>query len=167
MKISYNLKYYLISIVLGVIFWLAFSLIKTEFINIIFFFMAYIWHFSLVAPEMKEYALRNKKGLSLLTLVYKANFYLQMFIRVEKIKYTASVVRAISPLVFTFFLFVAGGSGNLIFTLLGSFIFELIYLNIIKKPSDQGIHLNHSSEGISPGELHGQDNHQKDNEKEI
>lgn len=133
MKFNDSLKYYLITIPIGVLSCLIFYLIGIEFVNIVFFMMAYIWHFSLLAPKVKEYALFGKNKYSLLSLVFKSNYYLQMFIRFEKFKYTSSVVRFLSPLIFTLFLFIVGGSGNLFFTILGSLVFEVIYLTIIRK----------------------------------
>jgi hypothetical protein len=95
--------------------------------------MAYIWHFSLMAPKVKEMALTSRNKFSMLAVVFKFNFYLQMFIHIKDFKYTSSLVRAISPFVFTVFLYLVGGSGNFLFTILGSFMFELIYLGIMKK----------------------------------
>jgi hypothetical protein len=136
MKFSLSSKYYFMSIVLGLLSWVILLLVKIDFINIIFFNLAFIWHFALMAPEMKEHAIRGKSKYSLMSLVYKSNFYLQMFIRFNKIKYTSSIVRAISPFLFTFFLLIVGGSGNLLFTLLGSFIFEVFYLKLFIKIKD-------------------------------
>lgn len=171
MKLSINTKYYFASIVFGLVFWLLFSFLGVEFINIIFFIMAFIWHFAFLAPEMKDYALKSKNRFSLLTVVFKLNFYLQMFIRYEKFPYTASFVRAVSPLLFTFILYLFGGSGNLIFTFLGSITFELVYFNILKKiigKKDGGeIHQVFQSAEIAPEQSQTHDSHQSNSEKEI
>ena len=171
MKFSVNTKYYFFSIVFGLIFWLVLSLLNVEFINAIFFTMAYIWHFAFLAPEMKDYALKSKNKFSLLTVVFKLNFYLQMFIRYEAFPYTSSFVRAVSPLLFTFVLYLFGGSGNLLFAFLGSIVFELVYFNVLKKiiskKDDGEIHrvFQHEESDREPAQNY--DNHQNNSEKEI
>jgi len=171
MKFSVNTKYYFLSIVFGLIFWIVLSLLNVEFINSIFFTMAFIWHFAFLAPEMKDYALKSKNKFSLLTVVFKLNFYLQMFIRYEAFPYTASFVRAVSPLLFTFVLYLFGGSGNLLFTFLGSIAFELVYFTMLKKiigkRDDGEIHQVFQPAESGHGQPQNHDNHQSNNEKEI
>lgn len=171
MKFTTNTKYYFLSIVFGFISWLILSLFNVEFINAIFFTMAYIWHFAFLAPEMKDYALKSKNKFSLLAVVFKLNFYLQMFIRYETFPYTASFVRAVSPLIFTFVLYLFGGSGNLIFAFLGSIIFEIVYFNVLKKiigkKDDGEIHQVFQNAEIVPEQTQNYDNHQNNSEKEI
>lgn len=171
MKFSVNTKYYFFSIIFGLLFWFILTLMNVEFINSIFFTMAYIWHFAFLAPEMKDYALKSKNKFSLLTVVFKLNYYLQMFIRYEAFPFTASFVRAVSPLLFTFVLYLFGGSGNLLFTFLGSIAFEVIYFNFLKKiigkKDDGEIHrvFQHAENAHEPTQNY--DNHQNNNEKEI
>ncbi len=171
MKLTINTKYYFVSIFFGLLFWFVLSLLGVEFINSIFFTMAYIWHFAFLAPEMKDYALKSKNKFSLLTVVFKLNFYLQMFIRYEAFPYTPSFVRAVSPLIFTFVLYLFGGSGNLIFTFLGSIAFEFVYFlvlkRIISKQGDGEIHQVFQHEEIAREPLQSHDSHQNNNEKEI
>jgi hypothetical protein len=81
-----------------------------------------------MVPDMRDKVLNGKIKYSFLGITVRVNHYLQLFLPVQKIPYGASFVRAISPLLFSFILLVAGGTGNLLFTLLGSFVFELIYL---------------------------------------
>ncbi len=56
-----------------------------------------------------------------------------MFLPTHKWRFGPGVVRAISPFLFTSILLIVGGSGNLLFTLMGSFIFELVYFYFNKK----------------------------------
>lgn len=133
MKLSIDSKYYGITIPVGILIWFGCSLINISFINIIFCMMAYIWHFSLLAPNVKEKVLKKGNRFSLLSIVFQTNYYLQMFISYPKNKIRSSLVRAISPLIFTFVLYFFGGSGNLIFTLIGSLIFESMYSLVLKK----------------------------------
>ncbi len=123
-------RYYLISFITAALFWLLFYFLDVEFINISFFIMAFFWHFALLAPGVREKVIVQKTRFSFLSLALKFNYYLQMFIPSQKIPFGPSVVRAISPLLFSFLLMVAGGVGNLLFTLLGSLIFEVIYLRL-------------------------------------
>lgn len=90
--------------------------------------MAFIWHFALMVPEIKEKVLSGKIRYSFLGVTVRMNHYLQVFLPANKIPFGASLVRALSPLLFSFVLLVAGGTGNILFTLLGSFVFEVIYL---------------------------------------
>lgn len=133
MKLSELSRYYLIYFSTIILFWCLFILIDLDSINITFFTLAFLWHFSMMAPGIREKVLIKNNRFSFLTVAVKVNYYLQMFLPIQKFTYGPSLVRALSPLLFTFILFVAGGTGNLLFTLWGSFVFELIYLISNKK----------------------------------
>ncbi|MBC7430011.1 MAG: hypothetical protein H7336_15460 [Bacteriovorax sp.] len=132
MKLTTTSKYYTISFLFAGIFWSLLQLCQIEFPNIIFFLTAYVWHFALVTPGLKENVMTKHHKLSFLAVVVRMNHYLQIFINLKRIPYGSSIIRAISPAIFTFILFVVGGTGNILFTLLGSFCFELVY-QIVKK----------------------------------
>jgi hypothetical protein len=136
MKLSELGRYYLISFVTAAIFWLAFLAIDIQLVNVVFFILAFIWHFTLLAPGIREKVLTQNKRFSFLSVIIRANYYLQLFLPAHKISHGAALVRAISPMFFSFLLFSVGGTGNLFFTLLGSFIFELLYLVMNKKPKE-------------------------------
>ena len=105
--------------------------------------LAFVWHFSILAPGVKEFSFSKKNKFSLLGIVYRINFYLQMFIYYPKFKFTKQCVRALSPFLFTGLLFLVGGNGNLLFTLLGSYFFELMYYLLIgRKIENNGISFN-------------------------
>ena len=111
-----------------IFFWFLFNKILTlEFVNTLFFSTAFIWHFTLLTPGLREKTLLNKNKYSFLSIVVKINYYLQLFIRIEKFSFGPSLVRAIMPLLFTCFLIVMGGSGNVLFSLLGSLCFECVF----------------------------------------
>lgn len=126
-------RYYFISMSSFLIFWFAFSLLHIEFLNTLFFVMAYVWHFTLLTPGLKEKMLTQKQRFSFINVVVRTNYYLQLFIRSNKIPFRSSVIRAISPFLFTFLLMVAGGNGNILFTLFGSFCFEITHYYLSKK----------------------------------
>lgn len=132
MKLTTVAKFYAVSFSFAGIFWAILALCQVDFSSIIFFLTAYVWHFALVTPGLKESVLKNNYRFSFLTVIVKANHYLQLFINLKRIPFSSSLIRAISPALFTFLLFIVGGSGNILFTLLGSFCFELVYL-IVKK----------------------------------
>ena len=94
---------------------------------------AYIWHFSLVTPGLKEKVMTSHHRLSFLAIVVRVNHYLQIFINLKKLPYASSFIRALSPGLFTFMLFILGGTGNILFTILGSFLFEALYIFMKKK----------------------------------
>lgn len=134
-KLSLHAKYYLMSFLnLGVC-WGILALLNIDFLNVIFFLTAFVWHFALVTPGLKEKVMTHHHKLSFLAVVVRLNHYLQLFINLKKVPYSSSFIRALSPVTFTFLLFILGGGGNLLFTLLGSFCFEVIYLIIKKKTS--------------------------------
>lgn len=133
MKLTEQSRYYLIHFVTVAAFWLIFILFDFEFVNIIFFVMAYIWHFALMAPGVREKILTGNTRFSFLSVTIRVNHYLQMFLPAHKIPYGPSMVRALSPLIFSFMLLVAGGTGNILFTLAGSFVFEIIFLYLNNK----------------------------------
>lgn len=127
-KLSLLSQYYLISLINLLVCWGILSLLAIDFINIVFFLTAFVWHFTLLTPGLRETVLLKNHKYSFLSVVVRVNYYLQLFINIKKFSYSSSVVRALSPAIFTFFLFVFGGGGNILFTLLGSFIFEIVYL---------------------------------------
>jgi len=132
-KLTVISKYYLIFLVTVILAWALFSLLNIEFLNQIFFLMAYVWHFALMTPGLKQKVLTSYHRLSFLAVVVRIDHYLHLFIKLKKIPFEASFIRSFSPLFFTFVLFVLGGNGNLLFTLMGSLLFEGIYVAFYKK----------------------------------
>lgn len=132
-RLSNLARYYLFSMVSFFICWTFFVLLKIEFINTLFFMTSYIWHFTLLTPGLKEKMLTKKQHYSFINMVVRTNYYLQLFIKIEKVPFRSSLIRALSPLLFTFLLMMVGGSGNVFFTLLGSFCFEWTYYLLNKK----------------------------------
>lgn len=106
------------------------NLIGIYYNDQMFFTVTYIWHFTLMTPGLKEKMLTKKQRFSFLNVIVRINYYLQLFIKTEKVPFGLgpSLVRAISPLLFIFVLKVVGGNGNMIFALLGCTIFEAVYL---------------------------------------
>ena len=113
--------------------WSIFTLLNIEFINMLFFVTTYVWHFALLTPGLKEKMITEKQRLSFISVVVRINHYLQLFIKIKKVPFGPSIVRAISPMFFTLLLMIVGGSGNLLFTLLGSVCFEGTHYLISKK----------------------------------
>ena len=135
-KLSIHAKYYIVSFFIVGICWMILSLLQVEFVNITFFLTAFIWHFALLTPGLKEKVMTNHHKLSFLAIVVRMNHYLQIFINVKRFPHSPSFIRGLSPAIFTFLLFVLGGNGNILFTILGSVCFEASYLMIIKKTGD-------------------------------
>lgn len=131
------------------LFWGLFAVLKMDFIDTLFFAMAFVWHFALLTPGLKEQVLTGKQKFSFLSIVVRVNYYLQLFIKINNFSFGPSIIRALSPFAFTFVLMVVGGNGNILFTLFGSIAFELTYYLMNKKkekvevistpPSDQKI----------------------------
>lgn len=120
-------RYYFFSFLGFVLVWALLLLINPDFVNQVFFITAYIWHFTLLAPGMKERVVASRQKYSFLSIVVRLNHYLQLFINLRNIPFSSSLIRAISPLFFTLALLVFGGGGNLFYSLLGSVSFELFY----------------------------------------
>ena len=138
-KLSILSKYYILSFVnLGIFFGII-SLLDVHFVDQIFFLTAFVWHFSLQTPGLKEKVMKNHHKLSFLAVVVRLNYYLQIFINIKRLPYAPSLIRAISPALFTFLLFILGGQGNIIFTLLGSLCFEVMYVIVKKKTNTFGV----------------------------
>lgn len=135
-KLSIHARYYIITFLNLGIWWGLFSLVNIEFINIIFFLTAYVWHFALLTPGLKEKVMTNHHKLSFLAVVVRVNHYLQLFINIKRLPYASSFIRALSPAMFTFLLFILGGSGNILFTFLGSVCFEVMYV-VVKNKTNQ------------------------------
>ena len=132
-RLSVLSQYYLVSMITFFIFWSVFSVLNIEFLNTLFFMMSYIWHFTLLTPGLKEKMLTRKQRFSFINVVVRINYYLQLFIKIKKIPFGPSIVRAISPLIFTLILMVVGGSGNILFAILGSVSFETTHYLLAKK----------------------------------
>ncbi len=125
-------KYYLIHFsVMGI--WFAIgSFYSFLLINIVFFMLAYTWHFTLETPGARDVWLKSKKRYSFVAIIFKLNHYLQVYsVHLEKklpnffMRYKSSIVRSVSPMAFCIVLLFFGGSGNIFFVLLGSLIFEM------------------------------------------
>ncbi|MBP9682115.1 MAG: hypothetical protein KBD76_11970 [Bacteriovorax sp.] len=135
-------RYYFISMMGFIACWGILTILNVEFLNNLFFILAYVWHFTLLTPGLKEKMLiGGKTRFSFLSVIIRINYYLHLFIKIDKIPFGRSFVRAISPTAFTLLLLIAGGNGNIFFTLLGSVFFEFIYLLFLEKitlslPSD-------------------------------
>lgn len=150
-KLSILSKYYIISFLnLGICFGIIY-LAGINFLDQVFFLTAFVWHFSLQTPGLKERVMTNHHKLSFLAVVVRVNHYLQIFIHAKHLPNASSVIRAISPALFTFLLFILGGHGNILFTLLGSFCFEVVYVLVKKKTSMFGVNpLMHTNDQDTP-----------------
>ncbi len=81
--------------------------------------------------------LQSKKHFSFIVLIFKINFYLQMFAPVKGEHWFRPAIRALSPLVFNLVLASINLEAQLwqvaLFSLLASAIFELMLVKIPKK----------------------------------
>lgn len=134
-RLSILSRYYLISMLSFFIFWSIFTLLNVEFINTLFFVTSYVWHFTLLTPGLKEKMITQKQRLSFISIVVRINYYLQLFIKIDKVPFGPAIIRAISPVLFTIALMVVGGSGNILFTLLGSICFEGTHYFLSRQPT--------------------------------
>ena len=132
-KFSDLSRYYLIGFFNFLICWPVLYLLKIEFINCLFFTTSFVWHFTLLTPGIREKVMSKKQRFSFINVIVRSNHYLQLFIKIKNFKYSPSLVRAFSPLFFTSILIIAGGGGNILFAILGSVAFEVVYLLLIKK----------------------------------
>ena len=127
------------------------SLIDSNFVDQIFFLTAFVWHFALQTPGLREKVMTNHHKLSFLAVIVRLNHYLQIFINIKRLPYASSFIRAISPVLFTFLLFILGGHGNILFTLIGSFCFEVVYVYVKNKTDFFGVSpLAHTSAQDTP-----------------
>ena len=133
MKFSATAKFYAFSFLSAGIIWGILTLCQVEFVNQIFFLTAFVWHFALLTPGLKEKVMTKHHKLSFLAIIVRFNHYLQVFINLKRLPFASSFIRALSPALFTFLLFIVGGNGNILFTFLGSFCFEAIYLILKNK----------------------------------
>jgi hypothetical protein len=132
-RLSILARYYIVSMISFFICWSFFAFFNVEFINTLFFMMSYVWHFTLLTPGLKEKMLTKRQRFSFINVVVRTNYYLQLFIKIKKVPFGPSIVRALSPLIFTLILMILGGSGNILFTLLGSVCFEGTHYFLSKK----------------------------------
>jgi hypothetical protein len=171
-RLSVLSKYYFTSMISFFLCWGILTLIGLDFLNTLLFILAFIWHFTLLTPGLKEKVIISKQRFSFLSVVVRINYYLQLFIKIDKFRFGPSIIRAISPVLFVLLLKVAGGNGNVLFALLGSVSFEFFYRLIIKKsisaqPSDLETPPMIPSEEIYPESIQNPHSHQTDFEKKI
>lgn len=128
-------RYYVKYILSFLIFFGILNLLGIYYNDQMFFIVTYIWHFTLMTPGLKEKMLTKKQRFSFLNVIVRINYYLQLFIKTDKVPFGIgpSLVRSISPLLFIFILKVVGGNGNMIFAFLGCAAFESIYWFTEKK----------------------------------
>lgn len=126
-KLTERSKYYIVTFLPLGIFWILLTLINIEFENIVFFVMAYVWHLSLQTPGLRDMVIKSHGKLSFLGLMVKLNYYLQLFINFKNLPFASGIIRSFSPLLFALVINFLGGVGSILFTLLGSFLFEVIY----------------------------------------
>lgn len=140
-KMSFSLitKFYFFYLILLIMSWGILSLLGFEFFNIIFFITAFVWHFTLTLPGLRDKVLTRYHRLSFLSVVVRLNHYLQIFINLKSNKYASSIIRSISPLLFNLLIYLIGGYESIFFTLLGSFVFEFSFLFLYKKIIDREI----------------------------
>lgn len=120
-------KYYFVTFTVLLVLNGLFNFIDLSYPNIIFFTTAYVWHLALLTPGLKEIVLVTHHRLSFLAIIVRANHYLQLFINLKRVPFASSFIRALSPMIFTCLLYYVSGEGYILFTLLGSFTFELVY----------------------------------------
>lgn len=136
-RLSALARYYLISMISFFICWSLLTIFNVEFLNTLFFMTSYVWHFTLLTPGLKEKMLTKKQRFSFINVVVRTNYYLQLFIKIKKDPFGSSIIRALSPMLFTLILMVVGGSGNILFTLLGSLSFEVTHYFLTKKSTSR------------------------------
>lgn len=125
--------YYSIHFSVLILMLILFQLLNLLFENQIFFIMAYVWHFTLLTPGARELMLKSNRKYSFISIIFKLNHYLQIaFVSIQHkfpqsiVAIKASLLRAVSPFLFCGILIFFGGRGDLVFVVLGSFLFELI-----------------------------------------
>jgi hypothetical protein len=126
-KLGVRSKYYLSTFLTLFLCMGLFNFFNFAYVDIIFFITAYVWHLALLTPGLKEMVLRSHHRLSFLAMIMRFNHYLQIFINVKNIPFLSSLIRSISPLIFTLFVYVISGESYVLFTVLGSVVFEMIY----------------------------------------
>lgn len=151
-KTSDLTRFYFFSFLGFIIAWGALSLLSKDFVNQVFFMTAYVWHFALLAPGLKEKVMARKQKYSFLAIITRANHYLQLFITLKNIPFASAIVRSLSPLAFTLMLLIFGGGGNLLFCLLGSACFEVVYY-LLKRFLNRPIFLGHTGAPEIPPEI--------------
>lgn len=136
-KLSELAQYYFVSFAILLVSWGLLWGIGIEFVNLVFFILAYVWHFTLQTPGLKEKVIKSQRKSSFLSVIVYFNHYLQVLAssklaqegkkaQFRKLIGTA-LVRALSPLLFVLLLLILGGGGNVVFAFLGSFVFECQY----------------------------------------
>ena len=102
MKVSPLSRYYFFSFITLAVIWLVLSLFNVNFLDIVFFVTAFVWHFSLLAPGLKEKVLATNQKYSFISVMVRVNHYLQLFINLKKVPHSSAFVRAVFILFVSF-----------------------------------------------------------------
>ena len=102
-----------------------------KLISELYFLLTYCWHYALVVPELESKALSYSYRFSFLSAIFHLNNFIQnsVTLKSERFKtYLPSICRMISPLVFCTTLSLITFYGNILFSILGTVVFEGCYL---------------------------------------
>ena len=122
-----NKSFYLLFFIPLLIVVIILLFLKVLFISILFFCVAYTWHMALVTPGMREKVYSKAYRFSFLRVIFQWHDAGEKIFNTRDRKRVTLLLRTSSPFIFTFAVRLVAGSGNLLFSLLASLLFETIY----------------------------------------
>jgi len=103
---------------------LILTFVDISIVSKLFFWLSYVWNFSLRTPGIQEKVSHRRYRYSFLRLVY---FVHQFFSASLQNKIPQFLIVSVSPLAFISLLFLFTKAGNPLLGLLGSIIYEVIF----------------------------------------
>jgi hypothetical protein len=97
---------------------------KLDIMNTLFFTLGFSWNMAIVTPGLEERSAEGKYRFSFLRFVITINNYLKQLLSTWISK---SLIRTISPLLFSFSLSLITSDGYFVLSIVGSLSFEFIY----------------------------------------
>ncbi|MCK5074070.1 MAG: hypothetical protein KAQ98_11640 [Bacteriovoracaceae bacterium] len=121
-------RFYIIGFIPFVVFYLVLSLFDVILLNKLFFSLAYIWNMFLLTPGACEKISSRRYRIAFVRFVFWINNTLQSKLNGRSNPWLAILLRTITPFLFVVILYLIALRGNILFVLLGSFLFESCYM---------------------------------------
>jgi len=128
-----TMKYYAVGFIPLCVLYILFELFNIGYFNLLFFIVSYCWNFTLRSPGIEQRAASPAYKFSFIKFICFYDRFLTKFEICHKNNIIRLVSRSLAPFSFTLCIFIAAAEGNLIFSFLGSALFEFFYAFAIKK----------------------------------
>jgi hypothetical protein len=106
------------------------TILQTDFFKLLFFSVAYCWHMALTVPGMRQKVENKSYRFSIVKLIFQWNDVGEKIFNTSQSKILTGLLRACGPLFFLLAICLLAQTQitTIFYGLLGSFIFEIVFL---------------------------------------